>query len=254
MTLFNSDGQSIGKLDGPFFTRPIPADMDIYVEIDSNGTFSSYSLTVTPLVDGGQDIDSATVLPVNTTLVDATDSDDSDEWFSIAAQPFVPYLVDANIADLAIFDAEGNELPPGPVAGFRSSTGLLFDSETQLYLRVTPIPFEDVFRVSFEEIIDDHGNDMASASDYPAEFGVGIEADLTPGDVDWFKFQPEFGKTYWARAHYGTVLSLWSQAGEQITEGFHGHMSWTAATEDVVFVRISSPDQFTATSLAIEGR
>ena len=232
VTLFRSDGSRIESGDqSPFRVDTESKDEEIFVKVssatseNSSGIFR-YEVAILPFVDGGGDIGDAQPIEVHEEIVDQRDENQASEWFTFTAEASTAYQLTSTNAVVSVVLADGT--PVGQYSA-ASSELLYFEDETQLYANV--LPRYDRYQLLLSEIIDDHGNDIGSATRH----NICSTFLLTPNDEDWFFFNAKAGREYWIDARQ-TSLSLWSADGQPIQE-VRNDSTWTSSSDAPVYVR-----------------
>ena len=217
----------------PFVFRKLD-EQDFYLEVNRGTSFSDqfpYDLSVYRVAEGGEDAAGGLLpineIPVGGAVVGASDDSDLEDWFHFNALAGRSYQLSATLGEVQLRDGGGTLLP---------GTSVTVANDTRILVQATTMaPLLSYYQVSVEEVFDDHGNIAGDATvvDRQSMFGQ-----LSKGDVDWFVFSPDAGKTYRFDVREHTV-SIWNVAGEQIDDEVGGFATWTADTAEDVFVRVA---------------
>jgi hypothetical protein len=187
---------------------------------------TSLSFRVAGTVDFGATAETASVIPLNSTVSAAIATAGDVDWFRFDAMSGVEYQIETTLGTLLdsvvrIRDAAGVELAMNDDSptGLNSKLAWTPTIDGAYYIEV----IGKQLRTGTYELSlaagDDHGDDAATATvttDPSVNFG-GIEA---PGDVDWFSFEARAGVDYHVEVVVGTLpaaaLRLFDASGVEL--------------------------------------
>lgn len=193
--------------------------------------------------DHGNDAENATLIAASSTTSGRVEVPHDSDWFSFSANARTSYLIDmdrdtSGVSQLLVYDAQGlvassNGEGPSAVVDFTIDTDVFIEVSHE---RSTS------YEIVVEELVDEHGNQPATATDIPLPFNT--HSDLgAKTDADWFSFSAVSGETYLIELKaIHTVLELYDSDGlTQIDSvSLLPFINWTANADRNVFVRVSN--------------
>ena len=247
VSLFDSDGQYAGSYyydrDTPGLSWEAPSSGDLYVAVESYG-IGTYTLTVSLIIDDHANSEErATAIRVGTEVRGALDYDGDFDYFRFQAERGQIYQIDVALGTLDdsiafLFDSDG-------YYSFDSGLYWTAPSSGEHYVSVEGYGGIGTYTLTVSLIIDDHGNSEREAT--AIRVGADVRGALDyDGDIDFFRFQAEEGRSYPIDMALGTLddstVSLFDSDGQYAGSYYYDRntpgLSWEAPSSGEHYVSV----------------
>ena len=263
LVLLDPDGRELAYNDdnganfGSRLYWEAPSSGERYVVVWGYGT-GTYTLTVSlsDLIDDHGDWEGdATAIRVGADVRGAVDYDDDVDFFRFQAERGQSYQIDVALgtlddSELVLLDPDGRELAYNDDNGANFGSRLYWEapSSGERYVVVWGYGTGTyTLTVSLSDLIDDHGNSEREAT--AIRVGADVRGALDyDGDIDFFRFQAEEGRSYPIDMALGTLddstVSLIDSDGQYAGSYYYDRdtpgLSWEAPSSGEFYVAVES--------------
>ena len=255
--LFLDSNEDNGANFGSRLYWEAPSSGERYVVVWGYGT-GTYTLTVSlsDLIDDHGDWEGdATAIRVGADVRGAVDYDDDVDFFRFQAERGQSYQIDVALgtlddSELVLLDPDGRELAYNDDNGANFGSRLYWEapSSGERYVVVWGYGTGTyTLTVSLSDLIDDHGNSEREAT--AIRVGADVRGALDyDGDIDFFRFQAEEGRSYPIDMALGTLddstVSLIDSDGQYAGSYYYDRdtpgLSWEAPSSGEFYVAVES--------------
>ena len=218
-------------------------------------------VTVIPPDDHGGNAATATAANIGSTLSGTIGTGDDEDWFAFDAVADAVYCFSVELLTmedsmLMLYDQDGSSLlewddDGGP--GYASSLSWVATADGTFFLAVVSYPGSATgdYRLSLEQLVDDHGNDAASATAITP--GSTLDGYIeSAGDVDFFAFDAVAGRRYTLETTLlgleDSTISLYDQDGSNLIgydddgseQLFASRLVWAAPASGTYYAAVES--------------
>ena len=256
--LASADQGGVGNASKIDWVAPSAGTYYAAVRHFSSSSTGTYDLLVTETVvmdDHGNDITSATSISVDTTYSSDIEVGGDIDFFAFPVVKNNGYVLETTLGTLSdsflhLYDGSGTQLASADQGGVGNASKISWvaDSSGTYYAQVRGYSGSQfgTYGFSVTETVDDHGNDIASAT--PVSVNVSISGGIdVDGDIDFFSFPAQTGVSYVIETTLITLsdsfLHLYDGTGTQLASN---DVSGVGNASKIVWVAPSSATYYAA--------